>query len=98
IQQLEVLVKEDVSPETFSRADELKNQYLRLCDEINNETLQNFLNEGGHAENFEPKKDIRDSRFSELMHILSDRETKFRKVRNEEVLVKQKEKEKIIEE
>ncbi len=97
IQQLEVLQKEEVSPEIFSRADDIKNQYLRLCEDQNNEMLQKFLTDGGQASDFEPQKDPLDTRFNELMLILSDRENKFRKVRADEIQGKLKEKEKIIE-
>jgi predicted DNA-binding protein YlxM (UPF0122 family) len=97
IQQLEVLQKEEVSPEIFSRADDIKNQYLRLCEDQNNEMLQKFLADGGQASEFEPQKDPLDTRFNELMLILSDRENKFRKIRADEIQVKLKEKEKIIE-
>ncbi len=96
IQKLEDLLKEEVTAETFAQADDLKNQYLQKSEEMNNETLQNFLKEGGLAENFETQKDPNDSRFSELMHILSDRESKFRKMRTDEIVTKQKEKEKVI--
>ncbi len=96
IQQLESILNIEVSDETFSRADEIKNQYLCACEELNNELLQKFLAEGGLNDNFNPPKDIRDSRFSELMHILSDRENKFRKILKEEVVSKQKQKEEVI--
>ncbi len=96
IQQLEDLLKDEVSTETLARADEIKNQYLRACEEINNEQLQSFLADGGLADDFEAKKDPRDNRFSELLHIFSDREHKFRKMRADEVLTKQKEKEQVI--
>jgi predicted DNA-binding protein YlxM (UPF0122 family) len=97
IQQLEDLMKEEVTDDTFIRADDIKNHYLAACEEVNNESLQSFIAEGGLPENFEPKKDLRDSRFSELLHIFADREHKFRKIRADEVVQKQKEKEHIIE-
>jgi predicted DNA-binding protein YlxM (UPF0122 family) len=96
IQQLEDLLKEDVSTETLTRADEIKNQYLRACEEINNELLQTFLAEGGLADAFEAKKDPRDSRFNELLHIFVDRDVKFRKVQANEIQNKLKEKEQVI--
>ena len=96
IQQLENVLKEEVSDESFSRADDIKNQYMRACDELNSEQLQSFLAEGGQADNFSAPKDIRDSRFSELLHILSDREAKFRKILKDEVVTKQKQKEEVI--
>ncbi len=96
LQQLEDLLKEDFSDETTSKADEIKNQYLKACDDVNNEKLQSFLVEGGLAEDFEPAKDPLDVRFGELMHILSDRESKFKKIKTSEVTSKLKEKEKVI--
>ena len=96
IQQLEDLLKEDMTDEIFSRADDIKNQYLHECDVINNELIQAFLSEGGLAENFEPPKDLRDSRFSELLHIFSDRQQKHQKMRADEITNKLKEKENII--
>ncbi len=96
IQQLEALLKEDVTDEIFSKADEIKNQYLRECEVQNNELLNTFMAEGGIADDFEPKKDPRDARFSELLHIFSDRESKFRKMRSDEIVKKQKEKEQVI--
>ncbi len=96
IQQLEDVLKAEVSDETFTRAEEIKNQYMRACEELNSELLQQFLADGSLADNFSPPKDLRDSRFSELLHILSDRENKFRKVLKEEVVSKQKQKEDVI--
>ena len=96
IEQLETILKEEVSDTTFVHADEIKNQYLNACEEVNSELLQTFLAEGGNADNFSPPKDPLDSRFSELLHILSDRETKFRKILKEEVVTKQKQKEEVI--
>ena len=96
IEQLETILKEEVSDTTFVHADEIKNQYLNACEEVNSELLQTFLAEGGNADNFSPPKDLLDSRFSELLHILSDRETKFRKILKEEVVTKQKQKEEVI--
>ncbi len=96
IQQLENILKEEVTDETFTRADEIKNQYMHVCEELNNELLQAFISEGGLADNFNPPKDHRDGRFSELLHILSDREHKFRTVLKDEIATKQKQKEEII--
>lgn len=96
IQQLEDLLKDEVTAETLARADDIKNQYLHACEVINNDLLQSFLAEGGQADNFEAKKDPRDGRFSELLHIFSDRESKHRKMRADEITAKQKEKEQVI--
>jgi hypothetical protein len=96
IQKLEEILKEEVTDETFTRADDIKNRYLHACEEVNNELLQNYLAEGGQADNFNPPKDHRDSRFSELLHILSDRENKFRTVLKDEIISKQKQKEELI--
>jgi predicted DNA-binding protein YlxM (UPF0122 family) len=96
IQQLEDLLKEDISSETLSRADEIKNQYLRVCEQTNNELLQGFLAEGGQADDFEAKKDPLDNRFNELLHIFVDRDAKFRKMQVNEIASRQKEKEQVI--
>jgi predicted DNA-binding protein YlxM (UPF0122 family) len=96
IQQLEDLLKEDISSETLSRADEIKNQYLRVCEQTNNELLQGFLAEGGQADDFEAKKDPLDNRFNELLHIFVDRDAKFRKMQANEIASKLKEKEQVI--
>src|SRR5687768_4473556 len=96
IQKLEELVKETVTDEIFSRADEIKNEYLRACEALNREQLQQFLADGGNSDEFEPKKDPLDNRFNELLHIFSDRETKFRKFKADEIQTKLREKEEII--
>ena len=94
--KLEDLTKENVTEETFSKADEIKNEYLRECDRLHQELQQQFIAEGGLADDFEPPKDPLDNRFSELMHILSDRQSKFRKMKADEVDTKYKEKETVI--
>ncbi|HNP48872.1 MAG TPA: DUF349 domain-containing protein [Bacteroidia bacterium] len=96
IAKLEDLTKENVSEETFSRADEIKNDYLRECDRLHQEQQQGFIADGGEPDAFEPPKDPLDHRFSELMHILSDRQSKFRKMKADEVDSKYKEKEAVI--
>ena len=96
LQKMEDVLREEVSDETFIRADEIKNQYMQACEELNNELLQSFLAEGGLADNFNPPKDHRDSRFSELLHILSDRESKFRTVLKDEIVSKRSQKEDVI--
>ena len=94
--KLEELTKETVSEETFSKADEIKNDYLRECDRLHQELQQQFIADGGLVDDFEPPKDPLDNRFSELMHILSDRQSKFRKMKADEVDSKYKEKEAVI--
>ena len=94
--KLEELTKETVSEETFSKAEEIKNDYLRECDRLHQELQQQFIADGGLADDFEPPKDPLDNRFSELMHILSDRQSKFRKMKADEVDSKYKEKEAVI--
>jgi hypothetical protein len=96
ILKLEELLKEDVSDEIISRADEIKNDYLKACETIHQDQLQKFLEDGGNSDDFEPRKDPLDTRFNELLVIFSDRESKFRKVLQSEVKDKLKGKEDII--
>jgi hypothetical protein len=96
IRKLEELIKEDLSDDVFSRADDIKNEYLRACEATNSEQLQQFISEGGNPDDFEQKKDPLDSRFNELLHIFSDREHKFKKFRADELQIKLKEKEEVI--
>lgn len=96
IQKLEELIKVEVSDEVLAKADEIKNEYLKVFDEINREQLQKFMEEGGNSDDFEPRKDPLDARFSELMHILSDREHKYRKLLADEINSKLKAKESVI--
>ncbi|HRH67367.1 MAG TPA: DUF349 domain-containing protein, partial [Bacteroidia bacterium] len=98
ITKLEDLTKENLSEDIFSKADEIKNEYLRECDRLHQELQQQFIAEGGLADDFEAPKDPLDGRFSELMHILSDRQSKFRKMKADEVDTKYKEKEAVIRE
>src|SRR2546425_9320813 len=98
IGRLEDLIKEELMDETFAKADEIKNEYLRACETVTHEQLESFLAEGGHAGDFQPPKDPFDSRFNELIHILSDRESKFKRLLAAEVRSKLKAKEGIIEE
>ena len=96
IQQLEALLKDDASDEILSRADEIKNEYLKACDDLQREQLQAFLAEGGNNDDFEPRKDPLDTRFNELLLIFTDRESKLKKVLANEVQSKLKEKEQIV--
>src|SRR5438067_1814567 len=96
IERLDELVKEEITEETFARADEIKNEYLSACEKITHEQLEKFIADGGHAEEFQPPKDKLDNRFSELLHILNDRESKFKKLRSEEIKTKFAAKEDII--
>jgi hypothetical protein len=96
IQKLEELIKVEITDEILSKADELKNEYLKVFEEVNREQLQKFMEEGGSSDDFEARKDPLDSRFSELMHILSDREHKYRKLQADEVTSKYKAKEQVI--
>lgn len=96
ILKLEELQKEDVSDEIITRADEIKNEYLKACDLLHHEQLQKFLEEGGISDDFEPRKDPLDTRFNELLVIFSDRGTKFKKVLQSEVKDKLKAKEEVI--
>ena len=88
ISQLEVLTKEEINEEIFTKADELKNEYVTACELRNHELLDKFIEEGGNAGDFVAPKDVLDSRFNELIHILSDRESKFKKLLREEITSK----------
>src|SRR5262245_1983125 len=84
IDQLQALVREEISEEVFHKADELGTEYMKACEEQNHHLLDQFVAEGGSAKDFEPPKDPLDGKFSELINILNDREKKFKKVRKEE--------------
>jgi len=88
IDQLEVLIKEDQTNELFSKAEELGSEYLKVCDQHNHELLDKFIAEGGNAAEFEAPKDPLDAHFNELIHILNDREKKFKKQHAKEVTEK----------
>ncbi|MCX6292121.1 MAG: DUF349 domain-containing protein [Bacteroidetes bacterium] len=96
IKRLEELVKEEMTEETFAKADEIKNEYLRACETITHDQLEKFLAEGGNADDFQPPKEEADSRFNELILILSDRESKYKRVKKAEIHSKMKAKEEII--
>src|SRR4051812_21988607 len=84
IDQLQALIREEISDEVFQKAEELGNEYMKACDELHHMLLDRFVSEGGSARDFEPPKDSLDGKFSELIHILNDRGKKFKKVRKEE--------------
>ena len=96
IKRLEELIKEEMTDDTFIKADEIKNEYLHACETATHEQLEKFLADGGHADDFQPSKDPLDIRFNELIHILSDRESKFKKLQVAEIHSRQKAKEDII--
>lgn len=96
IAKLEELLKEDSTPEVIAKADELKNEYLLASEKVQQELLQQFIYEGGIADDFEAKKDPLDQRFSEIMHILNDREQKFKKLKANEVSERSKAKQQVI--
>jgi hypothetical protein len=96
ISKLEELVKENIQEEVFSKADELKNDYLKECEKINQDLLQAFMNEGGNSDDFEAPKDKLDDRFNELLHILYDREKMLKKMKSDEVQSRIKAKEQVI--
>lgn len=96
IKGLEELSKEEVSDDIFSKANDLKNDYLRIADHLRQEELQKHLEEGGTPDDFEPWKDPNDTRFNELLHILDDRQSKFRKLRADEIKTKLKEKQELV--
>ncbi len=85
IDQLELLIKEEQTDELFSKAEELGSEYLKECDQLNHELLDKFIAEGGASADFEAPKDSLDSHFNELIHILNDREKKFKKQHAKEV-------------
>ncbi|MBP7269860.1 MAG: TonB-dependent receptor, partial [Bacteroidia bacterium] len=85
IRQLEELARQEMTEEVTQKADELKNEYLRLSEHRNQELLEQFIAEGGVADDFEPRKDPDDGRFAELMHILQDRLEKAKKLKADEV-------------
>jgi hypothetical protein len=95
ISRLEELVKENIQEELFSKADQLKNDYLKECENTHQDLLQKFLNEGGNADDFEAPKDPKDERFNEIMHILADREKALKKMRRDEVQERIKAKEEV---
>ncbi len=88
IDQLETLIKEEQTNELFSKAEELGSEYLKVCDQVNHELLDKFISEGGVAAEFEAPKDPLDGHFNELIHILNDREKKFKKQHAKEVAEK----------
>ncbi|MEY4594406.1 MAG: hypothetical protein RIQ47_816 [Bacteroidota bacterium] len=96
IKGLEELSKEEVSDDIFAKANDLKNDYLRIADHLRQEQLQKHLEEGGTPDDFEPWKDPNDTRFNELLHILDDRQSKFRKLRADEIKTKLKEKQELV--
>ncbi len=98
IKRLEELVKEEMTDETFAKADEIKNEYLRACETASHEQLEKFLAEGGNADDFQPEKDPLDNNFNDCLRILSDRESKFKRVKKDEVHSKMKAKEEVINE
>ncbi len=96
ISKLEELIKENIQEEVFSKADELKDNYLTECEKIHQNLLQQFLNDGGNSDDFEAPKDKLDDRFNELLHILSDREKMLKKMKKDEVQDRIKAKEQVI--
>ncbi len=98
INRLEEISKEEISEDIFVKANDLKNDYLRLAEHQRQEQLQKFLEEGGNADEFDPAKDPGDTRFNELLIILNDRQQKFKKLRADEVLSKLKAKKDLVDE
>jgi len=96
ILKLEELLKEDASEDTITRANEIKNDYLKACETVTQDQLQKFLEDGGNSDDFEPKKDPSDTRFNELLVIFSDRDHKQKKVLQSEISGKLKAKEEIV--
>ncbi len=98
INRLEELIKEEMTDETFAKADEIKNEFLRAHETEAHEQLEKHLAEGGLADEFQAAKDPHDSRFNELILILSDRESKFKKVQRADVHTRLKAKQDIVNE
>ncbi|MFM7728552.1 MAG: DUF349 domain-containing protein, partial [Flavobacteriales bacterium] len=98
IKGLEDLIKEDITDEVFSRANDLKNDFLRISEHIRQELLQRLIEEGGNPEEFEPAKDPADGRFNELLVILHDRQQKFKKMRADELTASLKAKQALVDE
>src|SRR5213083_109206 len=98
INRLEELIKEEMTDETFAKADEIKNEYLLACETVTHDQLEKHLAEGGNLDEFQAPKDPYDSRFNELIHILSDRESKYKNLQKSEVQSKLKAKEEIVNE
>ena len=96
ILKLEELLKEDASEDTITRANEIKNDYLKACETVTQDQLQKFLEDGGNSDDFEPKKDPLDTRFNELLVIFADRDHKQKKVLQSEISGKLKAKEEIV--
>jgi len=88
IDQLQSLVREEISEEVFIKAEELGKDYLNISNEQHHQALDRFISEGGNAKDFEAPKDPLDSKFSELINILSDRGKKFKKERKEDTVEK----------
>jgi hypothetical protein len=98
IQQLEALTKEEINEDVFVRADELNSEYVKACDQRNHELLDKHIEEGGNANDFTPPKDALDGHYNELIHILNDREKKFKKLQREEITAKLALKQQIVDE
>ena len=96
ILKLEELLKEDASDDTITRANEIKNDYLKACETVTQDQLQKFLEDGGNSDDFEPKKDPLDTRFNELLVIFADRDLKQKKVLQSETSSKLKAKVEIV--
>ncbi|MFM2206158.1 MAG: hypothetical protein RL213_133 [Bacteroidota bacterium] len=85
INGLEELAKGEISEEIFTKANDYKNDFLRISENARQEQLHAFVEGGGAPEEFEAPKDPLDQRFNELLIILHDRQQKFKKLRAEEV-------------
>jgi hypothetical protein len=85
IQKLEDLIKEEIGEDVFLKADEIKNAFVEACRQDEHDQHEKMLVEEHPSDDQEPQKDPLDSRFNELIHILDDREKKFKKLRRDEV-------------
>jgi len=98
IKRLEELIREEISEETFLKAEEIKNEFLVACQHAEHVLHESILSDDPSGAEALPAKDPLDSRFNELIHILDDRERKFKKLRKEEVAQKLADKQAVIEE
>src|SRR5437762_2885161 len=57
VKRLEELVREEMTDDTFAKADEIKNEYLRAFETETHAQLEKFLAEGGQADDFQSPKD-----------------------------------------
>ena len=77
VQNLEELLQNREVQEIIPVVEELESAYRDRNHERKEEEMQEFLDEGGYADDFSLKKDKTDSKFSELFNLFQDRKDKF---------------------